>query len=41
MCVVVLGLLGDILGSVPALGTCSGKLLVEVYRVKFFLESGS
>lgn len=43
MCVAVLGLVGDILVSVPAPGTVgsSGKLLVNVYRVKFSLELAS
>lgn len=40
---VVLGLGGDTLVSVPTPGTVgsSGKLLVNVYRVTFSLESAS
>lgn len=43
LCVAVLGLAGDILVSVPALGTVgsSGELSGNVYRVMFPLESAS
>lgn len=43
MCVALLGLVGDILVPIPALGTVGsrGKLFVNVYRVTFSLESAS